>query len=90
MPTHKTSTNTSRPSNCKFNSVVQLLAHRLILLYRYSRGWRWHKVHCFWLTKDIEMQPLSISPEAERGYYVIWNTKEWVRERVSLTRYTLT
>lgn len=50
----------------------------------YSRGWRWHKVHCFWLTKDIEMQPLSISPEAERGYYVIWNTKEWVRERREL------
>ncbi|KUI68840.1 General negative regulator of transcription subunit 2 [Cytospora mali] len=50
----------------------------------FSRGWRWHKVHCFWLTKDIEMQPLSISPEAERGYYVIWNTKEWVRERREL------
>lgn len=30
------------------------------------------------------MQPLSISPEAERGYYVIWNVKEWVRERVSV------
>ncbi|KAK7748548.1 transcriptional regulator [Cytospora paraplurivora] len=50
----------------------------------YSRGWRWHKVHRFWLTKDIEMQPLSISPEAERGYYVIWNIKEWVRERREL------
>lgn len=32
------------------------------------------------------MQPLSISPEAERGYYVIWNTKEWVRERVSVNQ----
>lgn len=49
----------------------------------YQRGWRWHKTMRVWLTKDTEMQPFSISPDTERGYYVIWNTVTWTRERVS-------
>lgn len=36
-----------------------------------------------WLTKDVEMQPVAVSPEAERGYYVIWNAENWARMRVS-------
>lgn len=50
----------------------------------YLRGWRWHKVMRCWLTKDTEMQPVLIAPETERGYYVIWNTSAWGRERVSV------
>lgn len=49
----------------------------------YLRGWRWHKTMRCWLTKDTEMQPVLIAPETERGYYVIWNTSTWSRERVS-------
>lgn len=29
------------------------------------------------------MQPVAVSPEAERGYYVIWNAETWARMRVS-------
>lgn len=50
----------------------------------YLRGWRWHKVMRCWLTKDTEMQPVLIAPETERGYYVIWNTSAWGRERREL------
>lgn len=50
----------------------------------YLRGWRWHKTMRCWLTKDTEMQPVLIAPETERGYYVIWNTSTWNRERVGI------
>lgn len=29
------------------------------------------------------MQPVAVNPEAERGYYVIWNAETWARMRVS-------
>lgn len=29
------------------------------------------------------MQPVAVSPEAERGYYVIFNAETWARMRVS-------
>lgn len=41
-----------------------------------------------WLTKDVEMQPVAVSPEAERGYYVIWNAETWARMRVSSSAHT--
>ncbi|KAL2273206.1 hypothetical protein FJTKL_04877 [Diaporthe vaccinii] len=53
----------------------------------YQRGWRWHKDLRVWLTKDVEMQPVAVSPEAERGYYVIWNAETWARMRQELTLY---
>ncbi|KAI3397768.1 hypothetical protein diail_10421 [Diaporthe ilicicola] len=53
----------------------------------YQRGWRWHNNLRVWLTKDVEMQPVAVNPEAERGYYVIWNTDTWARMRQELTLY---
>lgn len=35
------------------------------------------------------MQPVAVSPEAERGYYVIWNAETWARMRVSCTALVL-
>ena len=36
-----------------------------------------------WLTKDEHMHPRPLSREHEEGYYIIWNTAEWRKERVS-------
>lgn len=35
------------------------------------------------------MQPVAVSPEAERGYYVIWNAETWARMRVSSVAHVL-
>lgn len=35
------------------------------------------------------MQPVAVSPEAERGYYVIWNAETWARMRVSSVAFVL-
>lgn len=35
------------------------------------------------------MQPVAVSPEAERGYYVLWNAETWARVRVSYPAYAL-
>ncbi|KAL1879364.1 hypothetical protein VTK73DRAFT_7095 [Phialemonium thermophilum] len=50
-----------------------------------SRGWRWHKKLQIWLTKDEVMVPQVLSPNHERGYYVIWDTVNWRKERREFT-----
>lgn len=50
-----------------------------------NRNWRWHKKHQIWLTKDELMVPQALSPLHERGYYVIWDTATWHKERRELT-----
>lgn len=58
--------------------------HVPILTYiRYNRAWRWHKKLKIWLTKDEIMQPRILSTQHEEGYYIIWNTTDWRKERVS-------
>ncbi|KAI1243996.1 hypothetical protein MGN70_013864 [Eutypa lata] len=52
-----------------------------------NRNWRWHKKLKMWLTKDEHMHPRPLSREHEEGYYIIWNTAEWRKERRSLTLY---
>ncbi|KAK7750370.1 hypothetical protein SLS62_007669 [Diatrype stigma] len=52
-----------------------------------NRNWRWHKKLKMWLTKDEHMHPRPLSREHEEGYYIIWNTVEWRKERRSLTLY---
>lgn len=49
---------------------------------RTNRNWRWHKKLQIWLTKDDMMVPTPLSPNHERGYYVIWDTTNWRKERV--------
>lgn len=49
---------------------------------RHNRNWRWHKKLRVWLTKDEHMTPQVLSPSHERGYYIIWDTAEWCKNRV--------
>ncbi|UNI21712.1 hypothetical protein JDV02_007677 [Purpureocillium takamizusanense] len=48
----------------------------------HSRNWRWHKKLAIWLTKDDHMTPQILSPNHERGYYVVWDAGNWRRDRV--------
>ncbi|KAK4126184.1 cobW-domain-containing protein [Parathielavia appendiculata] len=49
-----------------------------------NRNWRWHKKMQMWLTKDDVMVPQSLGPTHERGYYVVWDTVNWRKERREL------
>ncbi|GJN66860.1 hypothetical protein PLICBS_000882 [Purpureocillium lilacinum] len=51
----------------------------------HSRNWRWHKKLAIWLTKDEHMTPQILSPNHERGYYVVWDATTWRRDRRELT-----
>lgn len=51
---------------------------------RNNRNWRWHKVFQIWLTKDDTMTPVTLSQQAERGYYIVWDTNTWSKARVSI------
>ncbi|KAI0204965.1 hypothetical protein F4808DRAFT_412776 [Astrocystis sublimbata] len=51
----------------------------------FQRQWRWHKKLKFWLTKDEIMHPRILSTQHEEGYYVVWNTDDWRKERRQLT-----
>lgn len=46
-----------------------------------NRNWRWHKLQQLWLTKDDMMLPQVLSMSHERGYYIVWDTTTWRRER---------
>ncbi|KAK0751138.1 hypothetical protein B0T18DRAFT_401848 [Schizothecium vesticola] len=50
-----------------------------------NRNWRWHKKLQIWLTKDEMMVPQALSQTHERGYYVVWDTASWHKERRELT-----
>lgn len=64
--------------SCPGDIKQHMAAHEL-----YNRAWRWHKKLKIWLTKDELMQPRILSAQHEEGYYVIWNTTDWRKERVS-------
>ncbi|GAW20172.1 hypothetical protein ANO14919_096690 [Xylariales sp. No.14919] len=51
----------------------------------FQRQWRWHKKLKIWLTKDDIMHPRILSTQHEEGYYIVWNTEEWRKERRQLT-----
>ncbi|KAI0159711.1 hypothetical protein GGR57DRAFT_458424 [Xylariaceae sp. FL1272] len=51
----------------------------------FQRQWRWHKKLKLWLTKDEQMQPRPLSQNHEEGYYIVWSTTEWRKERRQLT-----
>lgn len=42
--------------------------------------------HQVWLTKDEHMTPQILSPNHERGFYVVWDPEQWRKERVRSTR----
>ncbi|KAK6193959.1 hypothetical protein LQW54_011922 [Pestalotiopsis sp. IQ-011] len=49
-----------------------------------NRNWRWHKRLQIWLTKDDTMTPQTLSPQHERGYYIVWDTNVWSKVRKEL------
>ncbi|KAK5998513.1 Zinc-regulated GTPase metalloprotein activator 1 [Cladobotryum mycophilum] len=51
----------------------------------HSRNWRWHKKLQVWLTKDEHMTPQILSPNHERGYYIVWDTANWRKDRREFT-----
>ncbi|KAL3417303.1 NOT2/NOT3/NOT5 family protein [Phlyctema vagabunda] len=63
------------------NDVQQILAAQELN----NRNWRFHKKLGLWLTKDVEMQPQPLTSDAERGYYIFFDTKLWQRERREYT-----
>ncbi|KAI5868560.1 hypothetical protein GGS23DRAFT_36837 [Durotheca rogersii] len=69
--------------SCPGDIKQHLAAHEL-----YSRAWRWHKKLKIWLTKDEIMHPRILSTQHEEGYYIIWNTAEWRKEREFLDHIT--
>lgn len=81
--------------SCPGDIKQHLAAAELLVLYvltpadnnltvlRNNRNWRWHKVYQIWLTKDDTMTPVTMSPQAERGYYIVWDTNTWNKARVS-------
>ncbi|KAI0171890.1 hypothetical protein GGR52DRAFT_548185 [Hypoxylon sp. FL1284] len=66
--------------SCPGDIKQHMAAHEL-----YSRQWRWHKKMKLWLTKDELMQPRILSAQHEEGYYIVWDTTEWRKQRRTLT-----
>jgi len=61
------------------------LKQQLAAVELHSRNWRWHKKHQIWLTKDEHMTPQILSPNHERGFYIVWDTDNWRKDRRELT-----
>ncbi|XXG98570.1 hypothetical protein Hte_004895 [Hypoxylon texense] len=68
----------------EFSAILSTLLWRLNIT-RYNRQWRWHKKMKLWLTKDELMQPRILSAQHEEGYYIVWDTTEWRKQRRTLT-----
>ncbi|KAI0490013.1 hypothetical protein F4859DRAFT_509591 [Xylaria cf. heliscus] len=66
--------------SCPGDYQQQLAAEQL-----FQRQWRWHKKLKLWLTKDEIMHPRILSAQHEEGYYIVWSTEEWRKERRQLT-----
>ncbi|KAI0803993.1 CobW/HypB/UreG, nucleotide-binding domain-containing protein [Xylaria sp. FL0064] len=66
--------------SCPGDYQQQLAAEQL-----FQRQWRWHKKLKLWLTKDEMMHPRILSAQHEDGYYIVWSTDEWRKERRQLT-----
>ncbi|KAF4437404.1 hypothetical protein F53441_13038 [Fusarium austroafricanum] len=68
-----------------FYSCTADVKQQMAAVELHSRNWRWHKKHQIWLTKDEHMTPQILSPNHERGFYVVWDTNSWRKERKELT-----
>lgn len=66
--------------SCPLDAKQQMAAVEL-----HSRNWRWHKKLQVWLTKDEHMTPQILSPNHERGYYIVWDTVTWRKDRREFT-----
>lgn len=83
----KTTSSSLLLTSCGLPKTLRVFVRSLSadMAHRHSRNWRWHKKLHIWLTKDELMTPQSISPTHEQGYYVIWDIRNWRKERVRET-----
>ncbi|KAJ4189730.1 transcriptional regulator [Fusarium falciforme] len=61
------------------------LKQQMAAVELHSRNWRWHKKLQLWLTKDDHMTPQTLGPTHERGYYIVWDSSTWRKERREFT-----
>jgi CCR4-NOT transcription complex subunit 2 len=83
LPTGPT-TATGCPRTVSFSDPLAAPLPRQMLIFHasHNRNWRWHKKLHIWITKDELMTPQMLSRDHERGYYVVWDTVNWRKERV--------
>ncbi|KAL5594617.1 hypothetical protein BROUX41_001536 [Berkeleyomyces rouxiae] len=67
-----------------FYSCPQDVRQHMAAAELHSRNWRWHKKLLVWITKDEIMVPQAINANEERGFYVVWDTNLWRKERREL------
>ncbi|KAF5666205.1 NOT2 family [Fusarium heterosporum] len=70
-----------------FYSCTADVKQQMAAVELHSRNWRWHKKLQLWLTKDEHMTPQILSPNHERGFYIVWDTINWRKERREFTLY---
>lgn len=68
-----------------FYSCPRELKQQLAAMELVNRNWRWHKKLRLWLTKDEQLIPQALSPNHERGYYIVWDKDSWRKERREFT-----
>ncbi|KAM5348106.1 hypothetical protein ACJ41O_007930 [Fusarium nematophilum] len=68
-----------------FYSCTADIKQQMAAVELHSRNWRWHKKLQLWLTKDEHMTPQILSPNHERGFYIVWDTASWRKERREFT-----
>ncbi|KAJ4270000.1 transcriptional regulator [Fusarium torreyae] len=68
-----------------FYSCTADVKQQMAAVELHSRNWRWHKKLQLWLTKDEHMTPQILSPNHERGFYIVWDTTNWRKERREFT-----
>ncbi|KAF4975828.1 hypothetical protein FZEAL_7447 [Fusarium zealandicum] len=68
-----------------FYSCTADVKQQLAAVELHSRNWRWHKKLQLWLTKDEHMTPQILSPNHERGFYIVWDANNWRKERREFT-----
>ncbi|KAH7189462.1 uncharacterized protein B0J16DRAFT_339689 [Fusarium flagelliforme] len=68
-----------------FYSCTADVKQQMAAVELHSRNWRWHRKMELWLTKDEHMTPQILSPNHERGFYIIWDPVLWRKDRKEFT-----
>jgi CCR4-NOT transcription complex subunit 2 len=68
-----------------FYSCTADIKQQMAAVELHSRNWRWHRKMEIWLTKDEHMTPQILSPNHERGFYIVWDPNNWRKDRKEFT-----
>ncbi|KAF5248102.1 hypothetical protein FAUST_509 [Fusarium austroamericanum] len=68
-----------------FYSCTADVKQQMAAVELHSRNWRWHRKMELWLTKDEHMTPQILSPNHERGFYIVWDPNNWRKDRKEFT-----